>query len=465
MASFKKNALAYVLILVAALAAIAAVLHYGNPNVGGAVRTPLPHKADPLSVFFHSLTAPLPRLLLQALTVLVVARLCAAAAHRLGQPRVVGEIFAGILLGPSLLGWVWPEAGAFIFPAASLPNLQLVSQFGLILFMFIVGLELDAEIVKHRADAALLVSHVSVVVPFLLGALLAIPLYAGYAPAGVSFVAFALFIGIAMSITAFPVLARILQERELTRTTLGGVALACAAIDDVTAWALLALVIGLVQAGSAQSAGVVFMLTLVYAAVMFALVRPWVRARLREVKHASDVRMQAMTLAFAVLLGSAFVAEVIGIHALFGAFVAGVIMPTTAAFRGVVIARLEHLTNIVLLPLFFALTGLRTELGLLRDPAAWAMCAAVIAVAVAGKLGASALAARWTGMRWREALSLGALMNTRGLMELVVLNIGYDLGVLSPEAFTMFVVMALATTLMTGPLLSRLKPEAARARA
>ena len=464
MASFKKNAFAYVLILVAALAAIAAVLHYGNPP-GDAFRAPPGHKADPLALFFHGLTTPLPRLLLQALTVLVVARLCAAAAHRLGQPRVVGEIFAGILLGPSLLGWVWPEAGAFIFPAASLPNLQLVSQIGLILFMFIVGLELDAEIVKHRAGAALLVSHVSVVVPFLLGALLAIPLYAGYAPAGVSFVAFALFIGIAMSITAFPVLARILQERELTRTTLGGVALACAAIDDVTAWGLLALVIGLVQAGSAQSAGVVFVLTLLYAAVMFALVRPWVRARLREVKHAGDVRMQAMTLAFAVLLGSAFVAEIIGIHALFGAFVAGVIMPTAAAFRGVVIARLEHLTNIVLLPLFFALTGLRTELGLLRDPAAWAMCAAVIAVAVAGKLGASALAARWTGMRWREALSLGALMNTRGLMELVVLNIGYDLGVLSPEAFTMFVVMALATTLMTGPLLSRLKPEAARARA
>ena len=457
----KKNTFTYLLVLTVASIATWAVLQWGD---NGIATVPATRPVSAFDSLLSTFKQPFTQLLLQILIILLAANLCAALAQRLGQPRVIGEILAGILLGPSALGWAWPESNAFIFPSYSLVNLQLVSQFGLVLFMFMVGLQLDLHLLKSRASAVVLISHVSVVVPFLLGVLLALVLYDEYAPAGTGFVSFGLFIGIAMSITAFPVLARILQERRLAHGALGSLALACAAIDDVTAWSLLALVIGLAQAGSASAALITITLTIFYTIVMLALLRPWLQVKFGHIVHADQVHSQSMVLIFTVLLVSAFMAEIIGVHALFGAFLAGVIMPATGALRGVLAARLEHLTGIVLLPLFFAFTGLRTEIGLLDDVQSWLMCAAVIIVAVAGKLGASALAARWTGMRWRDALGLGALLNTRGLMELVVLNIGYDLGVLSAKAFTIFVLMALVTTMMTGPLLNWFKPEQERPR-
>lgn len=452
----KKNTFAYLLVLAVASIATWAVLQWGG---NGTATLPVTRPASSFDSLHRTFEQPLTRLLLQILVILLAANLCATLAQRLGQPRVIGEILAGILLGPSALGWVWPASASLVFPSNSLVHLQLFSQVGLVLFMFMVGLQLDAQLLKRRAGAVVLISHVSVVVPFLLGVLLALALYRDYAPTGTGFVAFGLFIGIAMSITAFPVLARILQERRLAHGPLGSLALACAAIDDVTAWSMLALVIGLAQAGSASAAFMTITLTVFYTIVMLVLLRPWLNVKLGHIGHADEIHSQRMALIFTVLLGSAFVAEIIGVHALFGAFLAGVIMPANAVLRGAVCARLEHLTSIVLLPLFFAFTGLRTEIGLLDDAQSWLMCAAVIIVAVAGKLGASALAARWTGMAWRDALGLGALLNTRGLMELVVLNIGYDLGVLSAKAFTMFVLMALATTMMTSPLLNWFKPE------
>ena len=457
----KKNTFAYLLVVAVASIATWAVLQWGD---SGTAMLPVTHPTSAIDSLHRTFEQPLTRLLMQILVILLAANLCAALALRLGQPRVIGEILAGVLLGPSALGWVWPASTSLLFPSTSLVNLQLLSQVGLVLFMFMVGLQLDAQLLKRRAAAVVLISHVSVVVPFLLGVLLALALYRDYAPTGTGFIPFGLFIGIAMSITAFPVLARILQERGLAHGALGSLALACAAIDDVTAWSLLALVIGLAQAGSASAALITITLTIFYTIVMFALLRPWLHVKLGHLVHTDQIHSQRMTLIFTVLLSSAFIAEIIGVHALFGAFLAGVIMPAIGVLRGVVVARLEHLTAIVLLPLFFAFTGLRTEIGLLDDIQSWLMCAAVILVAVAGKLGASALAARWSGMAWRDALGLGALLNTRGLMELVVLNIGYDLGVLSAKAFTMFVLMALVTTMMTSPLLNWFKPEQVTAR-
>ncbi len=258
-----------------------------------------------------------------------------------------------------------------------------------------------------------------------------------------------------MSITAFPVLARILQERQLNRTALGAMAIACAAVDDITAWCILAVVVGIVRAGTIYTAMPVILLSVAYIAAMIWLLRPalnhWLQSNPKE-----NIGTNFMTLAFIVLFASALLSEIIGIHALFGAFLAGVVMPTQPQLRHTMINRLEHLSAIVLLPLFFAFTGLRTQIGLLDDLTAWLICALIILVAVAGKFGGSALAARSAGMKWRNAAALGALMNTRGLMELVVLNIGYDLGILTGKMFTMLVIMALVTTAMTGPSLDLL---------
>lgn len=405
---------------------------------------------------------PLGLLLLQALAIILFARLCAWLVQKVGQPRVIGEIVAGILLGPSALALIWPQAHAFLFPASSLANLQFMSWVGLILFMFIVGLELDLEFVRKHVRTAILVSHASVVFPYLLGALLALALFDTYAPPGVGFTSFALFMGIAMSITAFPVLARILQERRLSQTPLGTLAITCAAVDDLTAWCILAVVVAVARAGGLLTATAVIAFALGYIALMWWGVRPALRRGLQHIATEADVGDKVMSAVFIVMLTSAFVAELIGIHALFGAFLAGVVMPTQARLRHTVINRLEHFSAIVLLPLFFAFTGLRTQLGLLDDLASWLICAGIIAVAIAGKLGGSALAARWSGMPWRDSMALGVLMNTRGLMELVVLNIGYDLGILSAKMFTMMVIMALVTTVMTGPLLDRLLRKPAR---
>jgi Kef-type K+ transport system membrane component KefB len=394
---------------------------------------------------------------LQMMVIILAARGIGQLFHKMGQPAVIGEMIAGILLGPSCLGLLSPGAQAFVFPAASLGTLELLSQIGVILFMFVVGIELDVQHLRQRAHAAVLVSHASIIVPFFLGIACSLLLYRALAPAPISFMAFALFAGIAMSITAFPVLARILEERGLSTSSLGSTAIACAAVDDVTAWCLLAVVVAIVQADGLSSALLTICLTLLFIGIMLFLLKPQV-ARLLGTEVWSETHSKGLTAGvLTFVFAAALCTEMIGIHALFGAFLSGVIMPSRTRLRVFLRERLETLSAVLLLPLFFAFTGLRTQIGLLNDWQSWAVCAGIIAVAISGKCGGSVLAARWTGLDWPDALAIGVLMNTRGLMELVVLNIGYDLGILSPRMFTMMVLMALVTTFMTGPLLGLLE--------
>jgi Kef-type K+ transport system membrane component KefB len=406
----------------------------------------------------------LAHLILQLIVIILTARAIGTLAGRLGQPQVIGEIAAGVLLGPSLLGWVAPATSGFLFPDASLGILQLLSQIGVLLFMFVVGLELDPSHLRGRAQTAIAVSHFSIIVPFVLGVTLALVLYTPYAPPGVPFHAFALFCGIAMSITAFPVLARILEEHQLTHTPLGTTAITCAAAGDVTAWGILAFVVAVTTAsGAVETLLAIVTSSALFMVVMIFLGRPVLQRVLDPNRTGGLLGRGRLAMVLAVMLSSALVTEIIGIHALFGAFVAGAIMPLGGSFRTGLRERIESVSSVLLLPLFFAYTGLRTHIGLLDDVVSWAVCLAIIVVATAGKFGSAALAARWTGMTWRDSVALGALMNTRGLMELVALNVGYDLGILTPEIFTMLVLMALVTTAMTSPLLllslKRAKPD------
>ncbi len=399
--------------------------------------------------------APLSRILLQVIIIVLATRLVGTLFVRWGQPSVVGEVLAGILLGPSLLGWLWPAASSVIFPLESLAVLKLLSEIGVCLFMFVVGLELDLGHLRQRAQAALLVSHVGILFPYFLGVLTALLLYSQLGAPGTSFVSFALFMGIAMSITAFPVLAHILKERGLGRTALGTTALTCAAVNDATAWAILAFVVAIARASSLAATTFGLGLVLGFVALKVFLVRPhlprWLDVARMENGGPSRGAMAAVLL---LILTSALATELIGIHALFGAFVAGVVMPEKAEFREYLIVRLENFSSLFLLPLFFAYSGLRTHVGLLNDPTSWVICLGIIGVATLGKLGGTMVTARLTGMNWNDSFALGALMNTRGLVELVALNIGYDLGILPPRIFAMMVLMALVTTFLTGPLLN-----------
>jgi K+:H+ antiporter len=411
---------------------------------------------------------------LLALAVVAVAgHLLGRLAGRLGQPPVIGEVLSGILLGPSLLGRVAPGIEIYLFPEAARPVLGILAQLGVILYMFVVGLEFDPASLRRRAAPFIVTSQVSIAFPFVLGCALAFSLYPGFSPPGVRFLPFALFMGIAMSITAFPVLARILTDRGLTRTELGVAALTCAAVDDVTAWCLLAVVVGVSRA-ALSNALVSAALAVAFIALMFLVGRP-IAARLARSgaaglsADASAEPDQPSSAALAWTLGgllvSAVVAEAIGIHAIFGAFIYGAILPTTSPIARQFTLRRTPVVTILLLPAFFALTGLRTEIGLMGSAREWTICLLIILLATAGKFGGTLVAGRAVGMPWGFAARLGVLMNTRGLMELVVLNVGLDIGVISPTLFTMMVVMAIVTTAMTGPLLDALRePDPAPAR-
>ncbi len=409
------------------------------------------------TVFTHSfkdnLTEPLAILLLQIIVIIAFARLFGFLFKKLAQPAVVGEIIAGIVLGPSLIGFIFPNINSFLFPAASLGTLHFLSQIGLILFMFIIGMELDLKAISKQAYGAVIISHASIIIPYTSGMGLAYFIYNSYAPKGISFLSFALFMGIAMSITAFPVLARILQEKGLTKSKLGIMALTCAAADDLTAWCILAAVIALVKSGSSLSVLYTIGFTTLYLLIMLKLVRPFLEKACVVYNNAPKRRPAVIAFLFVILIVSSYVSAIIGIHALFGAFIAGVIMPADFNFRKIVIDKIEDVSLVLLLPLFFAITGLRTQIGLLNETHLWVTFGWILLVAVAGKFGGSTLAAKITGQSWRDSLSIGILMNTRGLMQLIVLNIGYDLGILSSQIFAMMVLMALVTTLMTGPVL------------
>jgi Kef-type K+ transport system membrane component KefB len=359
------------------------------------------------------------------------------------------------VLGPSVVGTLFPGAFQFMFPAASLGALRMLSQVGVILFMFVVGMELDVTHLRGKAHTAIVVSHVSIIFPCFLGVLFSFFVYRSLATAHASFLAFGLFMGTAMSITAFPVLARIIEERGLTRSFLGSTALPCAAIDDATAWCILAFVVAVAKAGSLGTSVITLLFLLVFVAVMFLGIKPLVNRLVAAHPQAALSPGQGTVVGILVLVFcAALCTEVIGIHAFFGAFLAGVIMPAHSQFRLHLKDRLENFSSAFLLPLFFAFTGLRTQIGLLNGWEGWTLCAAIILVATFGKLGGSMIAARCTGMSWPDSFALGALMNTRGLVELIVLNIGFDLGILSPRVFAMMVIMALVTTFLTGPLLT-----------
>lgn len=399
-------------------------------------------------------------LVLQIVVVLAVCRIVGQIFLRVRQPRVVGEMFAGIMLGPSLLGWVAPHLSAFLFPPSSLGFLNALSQIGVIIFMFLVGLGVNPRELKKQGHAVVLTSFGSIMAPFILAFILAMYLYPRLSDNSVRFISFALFMGAAMSITAFPVLARILTERNMLQTRLGTVAITCAAVNDVTGWCILAYIVLLIRA---TNAGNSIWLTVgglcAFVLVMIYGVRRLLRrfeAFYRERGHLSE---NAIALMLLLALASALCTEYLGIHLLFGSFLMGVIMPKEQKFVRYILDRFEAIVITLLLPLFFAFTGLKTNIGLIKGSNMWMYCGLIILVATLGKLGGSMLAAWWTGMPVREAAGLGTLMNTRGLMELVILNIGLEIKVISPALFSMMVLMALATTFMTSPLLQIICPD------
>ena len=399
-------------------------------------------------------------LILQIGTILIAARLVGWLFGKLHQPRVVGEMLAGILLGPSLLGWLAPNISSSLFPSDSLGHLNSLSQVGLLIFMFLVGLELDLGHLRELGRAAVMTSQVSIIVPFILGSTFAVYLYPRVSDPSVSFTGFTLFMGAAMSVTAFPVLARILIERNMLRTRVGSVAIACAAVDDVTAWCILAGIVVVVRASSLELPVWLTVSGLAaFVLLMGLVVRPALRRLEMVYEKRGNLTQDLIAIILLVVLASGWITETLGVHALFGAFLAGVVMPRHSELSRELSQKFEALIVVLLLPIYFALTGLRSSIFLITGPKLWLYCAVIIVLAVIGKLGGSMFSARLNGMTWRESAAVGILMNTRGLVELVILNIGLDLGILSPALFSIMVLMALVTTLMTTPLVRWVYPE------
>ncbi len=421
-------------------------------NVNNAVSAPI--TGWQFNLLDANMHHPLSILLLQIIVILFVSKLFGIVFTRIGQSAVIGEIIAGIFLGPSLLGYFFPDITAFLFSPESVKNLQFLSQIGLMFFMFVVGMEVDMDMLRNKVKGAVVISHTSIVFSFFIGVLVAVYVYEDYAPANISFTAFALFMGIAMSITAFPVLARILKDRNLTNTPLGVLAITTAAIDDVTAWCLLALVIAIAKAGNLTGAAFEIILALTFVATMYFVVKPLLKKIADRFTIDQKISKTLIAISFFLLLVSSYTTEVIGIHALFGAFMAGLVMPHNAQLKQIITDKIEDVSIVLLLPVFFAYTGLRTHINLLADPSLIFICVLIIFAAITGKLAGVTIAARVTGHSKADSMAMGILMNTRGLMELVVLNIGFDLGILSPQIFAVMVVMAIVTTMMTNPMLN-----------
>jgi len=394
-------------------------------------------------------------LLLALAVIIITARAMGVLFSWFDQPAVIGEVVGGIMLGPSVLGRLAPGVLAGLLPPAVAPFLGIHAQLGIMLYMFLVGLELDLGVLRKSGHATIAISHASIIVPFLLGSGLALVIYPVLSTSDVPFTVFALFIGVSMSITAFPVLARILTDRGIHKTRMGTLALACAAVDDVTAWCLLALVVSIAHARGLQAlwtAG----LTVAFITLMFVVMRPLVRRWLPTIQGHEKISRTGLSTVFAAMLASAMATEYIGIHGIFGAFMFGAIVPHDSRVAADLHDRLSDVVAILFLPAFFAFTGMRTEIGLISGVGDWLLCGAITLVACVGKFGGTLFAGRLTGLKWRDSAALGVLMNTRGLVELIVLNIGLDLHVISPRLFTMLVVMALVTTFMTTPILQRI---------
>ncbi|MBI1861702.1 MAG: cation:proton antiporter [Deltaproteobacteria bacterium] len=390
--------------------------------------------------------------LLALASVIVTARAVGSIFKFLGQPPVIGEVIGGILLGPTFLGRHLPEASAFLFPLSTLPFLAVIAQLGVIFYMFVVGLELDLKLLRKSGHATLAISHGSILFPFLLGAYFALKHYSVLSAPDVPFTNFALFLGVSMSVTAFPVLARILTDRKIHRSRMGTVALTCAAIDDVTAWCLLAVVVSIVHSKLGGAVWTI-VLTFAYIAAMFFIGGPLIRRLVPWLEKFDQMTEGGIAIFFVGLLLSALATEAIGIHAIFGAFLLGAVTPHDSRVAKELTNRIEDLVRIMFLPAFFAYTGMRTQIGLLTTSADWELCGLIILVATVGKFGGTFVSALFSGLNWRDSAALGVLMNTRGLVELIVLNIGLDMHVITPRLFAMLVMMALVTTFMTTPLL------------
>ncbi|HEX4851999.1 MAG TPA: cation:proton antiporter, partial [Puia sp.] len=410
----QRNLVFYVLMIAVFGTLIYWILKEGSlQHMTGSARISAIHEAPQNSSDFklfsenlqHHLGSPLPILLLQIIVIVLCTRLVGLLFNRIGQPAVIGEIVAGIILGPSLLGLFFPNISGFIFPASSLNNLQFISQLGLILFMFVVGLEVDLDIIRKQASEAVIISHASIIIPYALGMTLSLFIYHEYAPQNIHFLPFSLFMGIAMSITAFPVLARIIQERGMTKSRLGTLALTCAASDDVTAWCILAILIATIKAGSSTSALFTIALVIVYILFMIFLFRPFLERMYMKYSGRKIMHSIMMPIVFMILLLSAYATDAIGIHALFGSFLAGVIMPRELNFRKLVIDKIEDISKVLFLPLFFAFTGLRTQIGLLNQGYLWVTFGWILAAAVLGKFGGSVVAAKAVGQNWKDSLS------------------------------------------------------------
>ncbi|PSB15389.1 sodium:proton antiporter [Phormidesmis priestleyi ULC007] len=402
---------------------------------------------------------PVVQVLIQVLMIIGLSRLMGLAFRRIKQPLVIGEIVAGIMLGPSFFGAIAPDAAAALFTPETIPYLGVLSQIGLIFFMFLIGLELDPKYLKNGLDTAVLISHVSILVPFSLGTLLALLLYPQVSNDSVAFTAFALFLGAAMSITAFPVLARILTENNLQNSRLGTLALTCAAVDDVTAWCLLALAIAVTRTNSMAGALPTMIQSVIYIGLMATLGRKLLGYLTSYYDRTQKLNQTVVALIYMGVVISALITELIGIHLIFGAFLFGAVMPKHQGLTRELAEKTEDFVLTFLLPIFFAYSGLQTQIGLLNSPILWALCLLVVAVAIVGKYAGTYVAARVSGIDKRESSALAWLMNTRGLTELIVLNIGLSLGVISPLLFTMLVIMALVTTFMTSPLLELTYPK------
>lgn len=452
-----REALIYGLLLGAAVLLYLMIRAYGDriaspvraaAQLGVVAGPPGGHDAD---VMLH---------ILLALSVIIAfARAGGMLFRLLQQPAVVGEIVAGIMLGPSLLGRFFPGVFGYLLPPMVAPFLDVLAQLGIILYMFLVGLELDPALVAKQGRAAVAISHSSIVTPFLLGTALALVLYPEVAAAGIPFTGFSLFVGVSMSVTAFPVLSRILTDLGIQKTPLGITTLTCAAVDDVTAWCLLAVVVGVVEARGTGGSLITAAMAVAYILFMVMLVRPTLSQLTSRQENAGHLTQGIMAIVFILLLLSALATDLIGIHAMFGAFALGVVIPSDSKLARGMSERLEDVLVVLLLPTFFAFTGLRTRIGLVSGLHAWMLCGLIIVVASAGKFGGSFVAARLTGFSWRDASALGVLMNTRGLAELIVLNIGLQLRVINPRVFAMLVVMSLVTTLATTPVLHLIRRE------
>lgn len=443
-----RSALVYVAIAAATVAAYLALRSYGE-NLSAPTappEPPMPGVSVPGETFAH--------ILLALAVITLAARFLGRAFQRyLRQPPVFGEILAGILLGPSFLGAISPEAYALLMPPAVTSYLVVIAQIGVVLYMFLVGLHMDLRLLGEQTTATFSISLASIVAPFLLGSALATGLYTSYSTSSVSFTVFSLFFGVSLSVTAFPVLARILTDRMAQGTRLGVMALACAAVNDITAWTLLAF---LTAVASAQLSGMTWKVGALFAYIilMLVLVRPLLsRFSVRQNAMTRPASQTALAIVFAGVLLSALATELIGVHALFGAFLMGTLLPHAGRMAEGIRSRLEDVVIVLFLPSFFALTGMRTQLGLLATAQDWLVCGLIVLVATVGKFGGTFVAARLNGMPTRNSAALGVLMNTRGLMELIVLNVGLVLRVITPTVFTMMVIMALVTTFSATPLL------------